>query len=659
MWRMIGLLACFAMGAAAELPVKKVVLYKHGVGYFERSGELGPGESARLDFKADEMNDVLKSLTLQVSGGEKVAALRYDASESTEARLSKFPLRLDPQQPLVHLLDQLKGETLTISYGDVRSETGMIVGARLVPATQERPQAEEATLLLESGEMVVRPLAGATIRFEEPELQLQLRDYLRVLAGARSQEKRSVYIDSTDSGRRELRASYMIPAPVWKSSYRLIFAGEGKPVLEGWAIVDNTTGDDWNNVQLSLVSGRPISFISRLYEPKHVKRPVAELPEDRVEGPQVHAGALQSKSAAPAPEAPRAAEMRTLGMAGADEAAEPGRVAGFARSSVAASAEGREIGELFEYSFAAPVTVRQNESAMLPFLQQEIDSRKILVYTGNSTHPLHAAELTNSTGKTLDGGPITVFEGGAYGGEALMETLKPGDERLISYGIDLGTRISTAFDSDRQRVREVHMRRGVLTARSSIRETRTYTIRNIDQKQKTLVIEHQARPGYQLIDRTPDEKTANAYRFEVELAAGASETFPVVEERVLTNTIAVANLTPDVLVTYVENKEISEQARARLREILDVKRQIAAVDSELQNIEAERRSLAEDQERLRQNISSLSRVSGQQGQVEKYAAQLAEQETRMAAMRDELSELKKKKMEFERALAQLIETMEF
>lgn len=652
--------------AAAELPVRSVVLYKHGVGYFERSGELGAGESARLDFKASEMNDVLKSLTLSATGQDKVVALRYDASEPVEKKLENFPMRLGERQPLSYLLDQLKGEQLELKFGN-ETITGTIVGARLLPASERRPESEQVTLLLPSGEFVTRDLSAASsIRFLDAELQLQFKDYLAVLTGARSQERRSVYIDSTDTGRRRISASYMIPAPVWKSSYRLIFTGDGQPSLEGWAIVDNTTEDDWNKVSLALVSGRPISFVTQLYEPKYVDRPEVELPEEGVTAPIVHEGGI-SGGVAPQPEDRAAAARRRMqAMAPQEMAAAPALAeapaAGLvlAPSTVAATAEARELGELFEYSFDAPVTVRRNESAMLPFLQQKIEARKLLIYSDQSLqHPLNAAELTNGTGKTLDGGPITVFDSGAYGGEALMETLKTGDKRLISYGVDLGTRITTAFDSDRSLVREVHVRRGILTAKSAIRETRTYTVRNVDQKKKTLIVEHLVRQGYDLISPQPKEKTSNLYRFEVALASGGTEKVPVVEERELENTYALVNQTPDFLATFIQNKEISDKARQELERVAAQKRRIAETDSEIQRVEKENQELAADQARIRENIASLNRVSGQQEQVQKYAAQLAEQEKRLAGLRDRLSELRSRRETLQQELNRMIEAMDF
>jgi hypothetical protein len=665
---------------AADLPVREVILYKHGVGYFARSGRLGAGESARLDFKAEEMNDVLKSLTLEEKGGGKISGLRYDSSESLDKKLGEYPFALGSQQPLSTVLDQLKGARIELKFG-TETVAGAIVGARRAPPAQSQPEREQVTMLMDSGEIRNLDLgAVASLHFSDPALQLQFKDYLGALAQARSKEKRSVYIDSTDSKAREISASYMIPTPVWKSSYRLIFGESGQPTLEGWAIVDNTTGDDWSNVRLALVSGRPISFISQLYQPRYTVRPTAELPEEAELAPMVDTGTLDElktqasaqpvandeeaqgfkrlerfaklqnapavrlKSASPAPPPVPAAMAQTVMVA----------------PSAISTASATELGELFEYRISTPVTIRKSESAMLPFLQDKITARKLLIYSDQSSaHPLNAAEITNSTGKTLDGGPITVFDAGAYGGEALMETVKTGDKRLLSYAVDLGTRITTQFDSKAEVIREAHMRRGVFTTRMAAVETQTYTIRNVDQKSKTLIVEHPVRPGYTLLERKATEKTANAYRFEVKLAPDATEKFPVTEERVYESSYTVASFTPDVLITWVQNKNLSDTARKQLGEILNRKRLIADNEAERRRVEAQINNIVRDQDRLRQNINSLNHVAGQEGQVQKYARQLADQEGQLASLRDRQSELERKNAALQSELNSLIEKMEF
>ena len=670
MRRAFWLTGALAMGAmAADLPVRQVVLYKHGVGYFERAGELPPGEPARLQFKAAEMDDVLKSLTISEKGGGRISGLRYDSSEPLARKLADFPFQLGTAQPLSAVLDQLKGAKIELKFAN-ETVTGAIVAARLVPGDDKRPEREQVTLLMDSGELRNLDLgAAAGIRFADARLQTEFKDYLAALTEARSKEKRSVYIDATGSARRELTASYMVPMPVWKSSYRLIFGEGAQPTLEGWAIVDNTTGEDWNQVDLSLVSGRPISFVSRLYEPRYVARPTAELPEDRASAPVVYEGAVSGEPQAVsvnAPPPPPAAP-RPMMKAGQSAAVGGRDLEQFARlqhapavSTIAAPAAARELGELFEYHIPTPVTVRSNESAMLPFLQQKVDTRKLLIYSDpSSSHPMNAAEVINSTGKTLDGGPITVYDSGAYAGEALMETVKSGDKRLISYGVDLGTRITNHWDSKAEQTREIHARRGILTTRNAALETLTYTIHNVDQKAKTLIIEHPARPEYNLLEPKPWEKTSNAYRFEVKLAPGATEKFPVTEERVYENSFVITDLTPDVLFTYVRNKTFSDAARKQLEQIANLKEQIAGAGREMQSLEGQINDIVSDQQRLRQNIGSLNQVSGQQQQVQAYAQRLASQESQLATLRDRRSELDKKRAALESEVSRSIEGMAF
>jgi hypothetical protein len=666
------LLPIAALAAAAELPVKQVVLYKHGVGFFERAGRLGPGESARLDFNASEMNDVLKSLTIEERGGGKISGLRYDSMDPLGHKLAEFPFQIGAAQPLSVMLDELKGARLELKFGN-ETVAGAIVNGRLVASSDKQPEREQLTLMLDGGELRTLDLSAATgIHFTDPQLQQQFHDYLAALAAARSKEKRSVYIDSTDAKEREVVASYMIPSPVWKSSYRLIFGASGQPVLEGWAIVDNTTGEDWTKVQLSLVSGRPISFVSQLYAPKYVNRPTAELADDRAARPVVHEGGFDAiagighgegggvgggvYAARPQMRAATAAPMAMAPVAGR-AMAETMQVA---PSSIVASATAGELGELFEYRIAQPVTIRKDESAMLPFLQQPIEARKLLIYSDHSSqHPTNAAELTNSSGKTLDGGPITVYDGGAYGGEALMETLKAADKRLISYAVDIGTRITEAFGGKQAVVREIHAARGVLTTKLAAEETRTYTVRNVDKKAKTLIIEHPLRQGYTLLNQKPAEKTASAYRFEIQLAPGASQDFPVSEERVYDQTYQVTSLTPDVIVGYVSNRTLSDAGRAQLQRVADQKRQVAANDRALEEAEGQTRDLTADEERIRQNIGSLNSVSGQQQQVQNYARQLDAHEQQLAALRDRQAELQKKKSALETELNKLIEALAF
>lgn len=651
---------------AADLPVTRVVLYKNGVAYYERSGSVPAGETARLEFKAAEMDDVLKSLLLEdVSGA--VRQVRYELNGPLERKLADLGMQLPPQQPLALLLDQWRGARLELRFGG-ETLKGAILGGRLAEA--EKSQRQELNLLLDSGELRMVNLDQASgLKLEDARLQQQLRDALLAIAGARSTEKRSVFIDSAGQSARRLTARYLAPAPVWKSSYRLTLPDGGEPMLEGWAIVDNDSGEAWANVDLTVVSGKPVSFISQLYDPRHVQRQVAGLPEDQPVAPMLYEGAMRkSEDRAEVADAVGGTRERTQRMTSmrADAASAlpppppPPPPVPMMISNVAVATVAQEAGELFEYKFASPVSARKGESLLLPFVQQKITAKKLLVYSDrNSMNPRAAAEVTNDTGKTLDGGPITIYQSGAYAGEALMETVKAGDKRLISYAVDLGTRITTNFETGSQTTRRITARRGILMSTTAVEQTTTYTVSNADARAKSLVIEHPVTPGLKLVSPKADETTPNKYRFTVALAANGAAKLAVAEEREVQSSISVISMTPDVLGAYVQNKALSAAARAQLEQVAAKKRDLAAADRELQRITAEMNEIARDQDRIRQNLNSLNRVAGQQDQVQRYAAELQKGDAQLAQLRDQQSVRQKRKAALENEVNSLIEKLEF
>ncbi|MDA0204296.1 MAG: hypothetical protein O3A53_08865 [Acidobacteria bacterium] len=273
------LLAASAL-SAAELDVTRVVLYKHGVGFFERAGQVSASDPAILQFQASEMDDVLKSLTIEQRGGDGVSSVRYDSSDPLAKRLEVFPFRIGEHVSLPDLLDQFKGAEieLAMSSGAVR---GTIISARrIVGGENNSIEVQQLVLLTGTGVRTVDPAAASQVSFVDPQIQTQFAEYLAILSRSRNTDRRSLTIES-QGGASSVIASYITPTPIWKSSYRLVFGTTGEPLLEGWAIVDNTSGEDWENVRLSLVSGLPVSFITSLYAPRYLQRPVIQLAQDR------------------------------------------------------------------------------------------------------------------------------------------------------------------------------------------------------------------------------------------------------------------------------------------------------------------------------------------------------------------------------------------
>jgi len=658
MRKILAAVAAIATANAADLPVTKVIVYKNGVAYFERAGSPPAGQPARMEFKASEMDDVLKSLVVEDTGGGKVRSLRYEMNEPANKRLAELSVVPAPNQPLALLLDQIRGAKAEFLVGGQRV-SGTIVSGRLAPLPNQG-QRQEVTLMLESGDLKVLDLETvASVRLTDPRLQQQLADALATIAQSRSSEKKVVTIQT--DGAKQLVARYLVPAPVWKSSYRLVLPDTGASQLEGWAIIDNASGEDWNNIELTVVSGKPVSFITRLYDPKYLERPRAELAGAQPVAPVVYADALRTAPSAGLAEGARtfnAGRMKAAAMPSAAPA--PAPPAAMMTSSAVVATETRETGELFEYRFSTPVTAKKGESTMIPFVQQPIVARKLLIYSDRSSeNPRSAAELTNDTGKTLDGGPLTVYQGGSYAGEALMETLKAGDKRLISFAVDLGTRVTTNFESGTEVVREVRATRGVLLSKTAVERTTTYTISNVDAREKTLVLEHPVTPNLKVLRPKPDETTANQYRFAVKLAPKSPAKLAVVEEEIIEQTEGVVNLSPDTLLAYIQNKGLSATGRRQLEVIAARKRTIAENDSALRQAETEINEIVKDQDRIRQNLNSLNRVSGQQEMVQKYVAQLAQGDTQLAQLRDRQAEMRKKQAAMQAELNSLIEKLEF
>ncbi len=674
----------------ADLPVRQVTLYKHGVAYFEREGTVQAGGEARLDFRAGDMNDVLKSLTVTDRSGNRITGIRYDSNESLDQKLSKYPFSVADQELLSSFLDQLKGSQVELRTD--KTTSGTIVSARAVeagPETDQKTVKEQVTVLLDSGEMNNIDLATvASIRLVDPKLQEQLKQYLQTLAQSRSKDKRSIYIDSAGSGARDMRVAYISPTAVWKSSYRLVL-GDSASTLEGWAIVDNTTDEDWKDVKLSVVSGRPISFISQLDTPRYGRRSVFELPEDQAAGPVVYApgaGLAQNEQMGVASKAKSGSgggygQGQGGGVGGGTfslnapppppaAASKPQALREFAlgqsyqRStsniSYVQGATGATLGELFEYNFAGPVTIKKNQSAMLPFLQDKVAARKLLIYQESSgQHPVNAAEVTNQTGKTLDGGPITVYDGGAYAGEALFETVKDSDKRLIGYAVDFGTRVTTDYGGGPTTVREIHAHNGVVETRTAQEQTRIYAIKNVDPKPKTLIVEQAANDSYTVLTPKPAERTTSAYRFEVKLPAKGDQTLTVKQEYVSSFTTAVQDAGPDLLLTIVQNKVVSPSGKKQLEAVVDLKQQLVKVETDLASAKAQATDIHEDQARLRQNIDSLNRVAGQEEQVRKYSGQLAAGDVELTKLRDQTHQLTPRRDELQAELRQAIDKLDF
>jgi uncharacterized coiled-coil protein SlyX len=329
--------------------------------------------------------------------------------------------------------------------------------------------------------------------------------------------------------------------------------------------------------------------------------------------------------------------------------------------SVETAAQGMELGDLFEYHVDKRLDIPKHESAMIPFVQQEVKAERVLLFDSASgrPNPFDAVLLTNTSKLTLDGGAITVLDGDRYLGEALIENLKPGDNRPVSFAVDLGTRLTTAFDSHNDQITSVKVHRGVITTMQKSVEVKTYTIRNTGDTARPLIIQHPVRSNWKLSPGTakPEETTAQHYRFRVALPAKDTVKMAVSEEMEYPTTTQVNNLNSDLIAMYVRSKAIGPEAQQKLQAVVALKDRLAETQKKISARQEEINDLTRDQDRLRQNISNLRGLPGQTDQVNRYAAKLTDQEKTMeglqAALASERSNLRQTQQELDRMIADL------
>jgi hypothetical protein len=285
-----------AAESGSKLPVRRVILYKTGVGYFEHEGEVRGDQAVGIDFTSGQLNDVLQSLTVLDLGGGRITGVNYNSEAPLSQRLGMLRLPLTEQTNLSKFYGALRGARLEVHEG-----SNVITGRLLSVERKTRVaggttlEVDLLTLVSDAGDVRSVELTPAvTVRLAEHDLNEEVGRYLGLLASVRQEDLRRMTIDTSGTGERQLFVSYISEVPVWKTTYRIILPSEAdeEPLLQGWAIVDNTVGEDWNNVELSLVAGAPQSFIQQLSQPYYTRRPVVPLPEIAQLTPQTHESAM-------------------------------------------------------------------------------------------------------------------------------------------------------------------------------------------------------------------------------------------------------------------------------------------------------------------------------------------------------------------------------
>ncbi len=560
----------------------------------------------------------------------------------------------------------------------------------------------------ETGEISSFDLSDVkSVKLLDAGTQKDLNEFAAATASARRRDAKTITITSSGAGQREMIVSYTIAAPIWKTTYRVVLDDAGKPFFQGWALVDNVSEEDWQNVQLSLVSGSPISFIQQLQKPFYRYRPVVPTPQDLQLTPQVYEPQsgivdptdsrintnITSQTVENLPKGTNfastlkvAPNVKTEALAGGFTVdgtsgsqntflIDGQEVSNFRtgvlnsnnsmilsqtkvsdalvgnNSGVQTNTTGDEIGDLFEYRIEQPVTVLRDRSALIPIIQTKMDGERVSVYNeaARRDRPFSGVLLKNMTSLTLESGSLTVIDGDAYAGEALMERLKAKEQRLISFALDLGTHVRVRNQQDREPAKIVKVVNSVFQVHYFRTSEKVYQISNQTERAKVLYIEYPIQDGWELSDDSPapDYKTQRYYRFRVELKPLEEKELKITVRQPLMDNYQLTSLSKTDLQLFVSQRYINEETRARLEKLIDLRIRIAEIQNKLASFEDEVEKIEADQKRLRENIEALSKTAEAKTLIARYIAKANEQETRLEEMEKESKTLEAEKLRLE------------
>ncbi len=717
-----------------QLAVSHVSLYKNGVGFFEHAGRVTGDATVTLDLTSSQLNDVLQTLTAIDLNGGRITGAGYNSTTPLDQQLRALPLSLGERPTEQNLFEALRGARVEIT-GSGASFTGRILSLELRPAPaaaagstiqpDSSPVAERGdldkplyvastgqqhrflTVIADSGATRTLELTSSTIvHLLDAPLRTDLNTYLQLLDRNRSEGIR--HLTLTDRGpvgsqaTRDLRVSFLSEVPVWKSTYRLLFtdptsnatspSASQTATLQGFSVIDNTTGEDWTDIHLSLIAGSPQSFLQPLAQPIYARRSEVPIAQDAQLTPQTHDSALPNnikmlkEDGAPPPAVAGVAGMSqniaggiaTYGTGnGAGIGAGIGGNLGGGTRRIGGPVNGRQFNsapqlaapmqpyetiaansndpntttaafdDFFAYNLTDPVTIPRNGSALVPILQTPIQSERVTLWSPSEPVPLRALWITNISSLTLDRGSFTIVENGNFGGEGLLDTIHPGERRLLSYAADQAVRVSVDHRSDTRRVTTISVVKGVLKATSAEIAEVEYLVSNAAPDARTVIVEQPRRPGWtidsasgpQANDPKPTETTPTVYRFRVATNPKETVRLHIGERHTLDEYFRLVDATEEQLTVFLHNANASPSLMQQLEPIFAAKRAVATLDGQIDGKQTAIGQLVEDQKRLRDNLAALKGTSEERSLAKRYTAELNAQEDSLSTLRRDLATL--------------------
>jgi len=568
------------------LPVSRIVLYKHGIGYIERKGKTGNQTRIKLSFKKDLMNDILKSLVVISEGEGLITGISYETPEDISKLIAERAIRVPSKEALVGLFRQLNGYNVEI-ITNTDTVKGKVVGTQeatydqkkgiIIDVGNREAQKPMVVIKTDKDEIInVQTDKIKSYRILDKEALEDLDFFLEGVTSERKKDMKSVWV-VLDGKESELLISYIMQMPTWRVSYRLLYDKENT-MLQGWGIIDNQLDEDLKDINISLIAGKPISFEYDLYNPPKIERKVIKeefkgvsapveleerkvreqefdqdmvemqgLMEQKAQRDRLRVAEMEKRKERPSFEMqhisagrPPAMEMeisacRSAISVGDDEIEEwknQKRIEGESVSrSTSVSTKSKELGEFFKYDITRPVSIMRGQSAMVPIIQDGIECLKEHVYNSQKmqVHPLVTMKLKNNTDLILERGPIVVIDDSTYVGEAILPYMSSSGECNLVYSVDTNVKITEEMER-KSKLLDATVRGEEVIIKNFASIISEYHVSNKNKQPIDLVIDHPKRNSYELVDMDdPAEETENFYRWKIPVEGGKNKKFRIVE----------------------------------------------------------------------------------------------------------------------------------
>ncbi|MGO4129182.1 DUF4139 domain-containing protein [Inquilinus sp. YAF38] len=642
--------------AAEPLALKRVLLSTGGVGYFEYEAKVTGNETLDLAVPLDQVDDVMKSIVVYDDKGG-IGEISLPGREPLAAAFREMPFGPEALASPADLLNALRGAEVRVE--GARGVSGRILS--VVPETAKDKDGAEITRhrvsLMTTGGVRQFLLEEADgLQFADPALQAKLDAALAALARDSAKDRRTLAIRATGDGERTLRVGYVVAAPLWKTSYRLTLAADPKAetaALQGWAVLENMSGADWDRVDLTVVSGNPVTFRQALYQSYTVARP--EVPVEvagRVLPPvderarDADGDALGRAAAGAAPPAP---VMRMMAAPEGEVAVADQISSSPQQYAKVTAAESGETATQVTFRLPEPVTVAAGHSLLVPIIDREIPAGQVDLYLPDTEpkHPLAAVDLKNDGQTGLPPGVLTLYERGAdgvsYVGDARLGALPAGESRLLSFAVDQKVTV------DREDKRDDTLARarivdGVLELTTTQRASVSYAVTGAAGEDRTVLLQTPRYEGWTLTEpaQGPGKKgveiVAGQYRIRQAVAAGKTEKVTVTQEQPLAQSIDLADDADDQIAAWAEDRTLPAKVRQAMAELAGQLAVIRDHEADAERLEQRQGEIGQEQARLRQNIGAVPKDSDL---FQRYLGKLNDSESELEQVGADLAKARK------------------